>query len=160
MKTTITITCSRCGKDFQRKPSLHKISVDKGATQFYCSTMCMNGRVNGNAEPRSCAHCGTQLMRRPSDIRDSKTGLFFCTTSCAAKHNNPLRVRADGAGIDYRERAFSHYGVVCMICGFAHLYALEVHHIDRNRRHNKITNLAVLCANCHTGIHKGALQLP
>jgi len=30
---------------------------------------------------------------------------------------------------------------------------LEVHHIDQNRKNNKLLNLIILCRSCHTKIH-------
>jgi 5-methylcytosine-specific restriction endonuclease McrA len=31
---------------------------------------------------------------------------------------------------------------------------LEVHHIDFNRKNNKLSNLTILCKSCHSKIHK------
>lgn len=43
----------------------------------------------------------------------------------------------------------------CAICGFCALQdALEVHHKDFDRSHNTVDNLEILCANCHTVLHK------
>lgn len=39
---------------------------------------------------------------------------------------------------------------VCERCEYAqHEAAIIVHHKDRNRSNNDVTNLEILCANCH-----------
>ncbi len=50
---------------------------------------------------------------------------------------------------NYRKLAFSHYPQVCAHCGFGIPDALEVAHIDGNRSNNAVTNLVILCPNCH-----------
>lgn len=37
----------------------------------------------------------------------------------------------------------------CAKCGYTDIQALQVHHIDRNRKNNNLDNLQVLCCNCH-----------
>jgi predicted restriction endonuclease len=50
----------------------------------------------------------------------------------------------------YRRYALRTYGEKCELCGYnKYKEALEVHHIDKNRRNNNIKNLMVLCPNCH-----------
>jgi len=55
--------------------------------------------------------------------------------------------------VNYRKLAFAHYGksgqVVCAHCGFGIHEVLEVAHLDGNRAHNDVANLAILCPNCH-----------
>ena len=50
---------------------------------------------------------------------------------------------------NYRKLAFSHYPQVCAHCGFGIPDVLEVAHIDGNRSNNAVTNLVILCPNCH-----------
>ena len=51
--------------------------------------------------------------------------------------------------INYRKLAFETYNPVCAHCGFGIPALLEVAHIDCNRANNDISNLAILCPNCH-----------
>jgi hypothetical protein len=51
--------------------------------------------------------------------------------------------------INYRKLAFAHYDPVCAHCGFGIPAVLEVAHLDCNRANNNISNLAILCPNCH-----------
>lgn len=55
--------------------------------------------------------------------------------------------------VNYRKIAFAHYEqlgqLVCAHCGFGIRDVLEVAHLDGNRSHNDVANLAILCPNCH-----------
>ena len=53
--------------------------------------------------------------------------------------------------IDYRKLAFYHYPepYMCAHCGFGIPDVLEAAHIDGNRSNNKLSNLVILCPNCH-----------
>ncbi|PJA27436.1 MAG: hypothetical protein CO189_07015 [candidate division Zixibacteria bacterium CG_4_9_14_3_um_filter_46_8] len=51
--------------------------------------------------------------------------------------------------INYRKLAFEQYDPVCAHCGFGIPAVLEVAHIDRNRHNNQVSNLVILCPNCH-----------
>ena len=63
-----------------------------------------------------------------------------------AAEGKPLSAAPNRAS---REQAFEEYGDVCAHCGFGIKAVLEVAHIDGNRRHNDVANLAILCPNCH-----------
>jgi 5-methylcytosine-specific restriction endonuclease McrA len=44
--------------------------------------------------------------------------------------------------------------IMCNRCGYnSEPRILGVHHIDRNRMNNEISNLEVLCPNCHSLEH-------
>lgn len=48
----------------------------------------------------------------------------------------------------------------CARCGYCEMKgSLHVHHIDGNRENNDPSNLVVLCANCHQGLHHGKWSL-
>ena len=46
---------------------------------------------------------------------------------------------------------------ICEKCGSSE--TIEVHHIDRNRKNNKIENLLLLCKSCHSKEHKVILHI-
>ena len=58
-----------------------------------------------------------------------------------------------------RKNALRHYGKICMVCGFVPRVdsQLDVHHLhplaDGGERYTGLTDLAVLCANCHRLAH-------
>jgi hypothetical protein len=48
----------------------------------------------------------------------------------------------------------------CARCGYDELKcSLHVHHIDEDRTNNDTSNLVVLCANCHMGLHNNLWSL-
>jgi len=51
--------------------------------------------------------------------------------------------------VNYRKLAFGHYPSLCAHCGFGIRDVLEVAHIDGVRSNNALTNLVILCPNCH-----------
>jgi len=51
--------------------------------------------------------------------------------------------------VNYRKLAFSHYDPLCAHCGFGVPAVLEVAHIDGDRSNNDVSNLVILCPNCH-----------
>jgi hypothetical protein len=42
---------------------------------------------------------------------------------------------------------------ICVLCKKDDMAVLTVHHIDKNRKNNKVSNLAWLCHNCHFLVH-------
>lgn len=49
----------------------------------------------------------------------------------------------------------------CPICGWnEYPEAFVIHHIDHNRHNNDLSNLIVLCRNCHFLVHRGLKELP
>ncbi len=53
------------------------------------------------------------------------------------------------ARVNYRKLAIANYDPLCAHCGFGILAVLEVAHIDGDRQNNDISNLVILCPNCH-----------
>ena len=47
----------------------------------------------------------------------------------------------------------------CANCGESLYDKLETHHIDFDKKNNKVSNLVVLCLKCHKKIHKGELNI-
>ena len=53
-------------------------------------------------------------------------------------------------GVSYRrENILTKLPNKCVECGVEDKRVLLVHHKDRNRKNNKLTNLEILCRNCH-----------
>ena len=51
--------------------------------------------------------------------------------------------------VNYRKLAFQKYDPLCAHCGFGVPSVLEVAHLDGNRANNEMSNLVILCPNCH-----------
>ncbi|MBX2866541.1 HNH endonuclease [Candidatus Kaiserbacteria bacterium] len=52
-----------------------------------------------------------------------------------------------------KARIVKERGAQCERCNYDLLEILIVHHIDRNRDHNSLSNLELLCPNCHAKEH-------
>ena len=112
-----------------------------------------------------CSQCGIRFSKRLSECRKSRHGKFFCSRLC--KDNGQSleglcpEIRPshyDTGKHSYRRRAFKKYGKICSRCGYGeHERMLDVHHKDKNRAHNQITNLEVLCVWCHALETRGLL---
>jgi 5-methylcytosine-specific restriction endonuclease McrA len=50
----------------------------------------------------------------------------------------------------------------CLMCRtqFCHMTPCDLHHIDSNRQNNTIENLALLCCNCHSAVHRNKVPFP
>jgi hypothetical protein len=46
---------------------------------------------------------------------------------------------------------------ICNVCDCSDDGVIEIHHIDMDRKNNRVENLSLLCANCHVKLHKNLL---
>lgn len=98
----------------------------------------------------TCLNCSKEFK-----TINSARPQYTCSKGCAntyfrtGKHN-PLWKSGIGS---YRVSAINYYGSKCMICGINNIAVLQVHHKDKNRYNNEVSNLQILCANCHLLIH-------
>lgn len=137
----VAITCKICLKSFS-------VISFREKTAKYCSRKCyyIGSRHRGKTWYK-CKCCQQKFRGAASQKR------VFCSRSCVSKNKftrfNPKF--PDSALIAMRRR-----GLVkkCSRCGYRkNPNILGVHHKDRNRRNNRIENLEVLCANCHSVEH-------
>jgi hypothetical protein len=147
----IEAKCQVCGTVYRRQKRQQK-------ELYTCSIGC-NSIAKGSTIELNCDHCGELFLRGKSKLKLSKSGKYFCSRLCKDKAQSyMLEIQPDHYGSgeysDYRTKALYQLGCVCIQCGYSNKDALEVHHIDRNRGNNNISNLEVLCANCHTLKHK------
>jgi len=121
----------------------------------FCSQKCFKDSLKKEVVVY-CSTCGTPLMRTPSKLKNSKSGLYFCDRWCKAKAQyldtgiSKIQPKHYGSGTTYRSRALRVLGKRCSRCGFEKdERMLDVDHIDCDRLNNDITNLQVLCVWCH-----------
>ncbi len=133
--------CERCGSLFKRHAGHLK--------QRFCSRQC----VKIDEKLFSCVFCKKEWSEKTSRKRK------YCSRSCARQHYGELLKnsnRANGIWPNYREAktALLKANSQCSNCGWSEIPAiLELHHIDRNRRNNRYSNLTLLCPTCHTTVH-------
>lgn len=110
----------------------------------------------------TCSYCGKRFYRKPSSLKKSKTGLYFCSREhkdLAQRINSGSQfseMRPDhyhNGNSTYAERAMEVYGASCVDCGLSIRPLLEVHHIDGNRENGDISNLEVVCFTHHAIRH-------
>ena len=129
----VTKVCLQCEKEF----STHQCQINRGGGKF-CSISCGTTYRNIHNNP-------TLNPETRKKISENHADAYWLLDYCS----NGFK------GIDvksYRIKAFRYYGEKCNRCDSDVL--LEVHHKNRNRKDNDITNLEVLCKKCHVEEHK------
>jgi len=139
-------TCKNCGNVFYSRKKLE-----------FCSQECKTKDITLTL---NCSECGKVIYRTKADYERSKNKMFFCSRECKDKgqsiEGNCPEIRPDHYGDgkwSYAERALR-ISDECAICGETNKDFLVVHHVDKNRDNADIDNLQVLCANCHTRLHR------
>lgn len=147
------VNCKICKKQFYGKPFFLKQGHAK-----YCSPACMRiGSRTGKVV--LCDFCGKEVYKTVKALRVSKSKKYFCSKSCQTKWRNSVFVGPKHA--NWKEGLHAYRSVmfrnqilkVCRLCKTVDERILAVHHIDHNRKNNKVTNLAWLCHNCHFLVH-------
>lgn len=154
--------CEQCGITFQ---ALNR-EINRGFGRF-CTRHCaqvFNSRLrySKNLPNTTCANCGADFYRNPSKLALSRSGLHFCSRACkdvaqridGLKDLHPPHYGTGTGGSTYRQLAFRSFPHYCNRCKWdIEPGILIVHHKDRDRTHNKVENLELLCPNCHEHEH-------
>lgn len=162
---SMLIKCNHCQKEFES--SNRKINeAKKKKAPLYCSRECSN-KAREVKIKCTCAKCGKELLKLPSEFKNSKHGNVFCNRSCACSFNNTTFRSLEnnpnwkGGCFDktdkYARDTFRSYKAECVICKLDKKACLQVHRIDMNRKNGDIDNLIILCANHHCEVHYGDL---
>ena len=132
--------CARCGREFTHPAS--------DTDRRHCSLEC--ARPSPHPVPTiECLWC--KRTYQPSRNRPGKPRRF-CSTSCGRRWFNTEK-RQESQTID-RQSLREERKHRCDRCGWRKVpEVLEVHHKDRNRRHNTRDNLELLCPTCHAIDH-------
>ena len=125
----------------------------------YCSMSC---RTQGQYKGRSfsCFTCGRHIYKSPQGIKRSKSGNYFCSKKCQTVWRNKVVFIGEnhpnwkhGESAYRRILSATNNEKVCTLCRISDERVIIVHHIDKNRNNNNITNLVWLCNNCHYLVH-------
>ena len=147
-RTLFLKNCGFCGNGFYSP---------QHAKRKFCSVECFKSSNSSKIHELTCDFCKVVFCRPQSYLKKSKSGMRFCSRKCKdeaqrmGNYNAILRPSHHKDGIhSYREIAFRHYPKICNRCGYdEHPEILKVHHRDRDRTNNKVSNLEVLCSICH-----------
>lgn len=147
------VGCQQCAKQFYIKPN----RLERGWGK-YCSNECKNlGFKKGSMF--TCFTCQKPVYKSKQDQRRSRSGKFFCSKSCQTKWRNLVFVGERHANWTGGESSYKHImrrakvPPVCKKCKTVDVRVLTVHHKDRNRKNNALSNLIWLCHNCHFLVH-------
>lgn len=123
-----------------------------------------------------CVYCNKEFTRFPYLSKLQK----YCSTECSAKHRKELqwlpikeaiekgetniREGIDSNNFVFRKYLIEKYGSKCMRCNWAEVNTfsnkipIELEHKDGICTNNNLSNLELLCPNCHslTSTYKGA----
>lgn len=145
--------CQVCNHEFYVKPSHKKMGWGK-----YCSAKCRT-KSQYIGENVKCHVCQKEIYRSPSQIKHSKSGKFFCNKQCQTKWRNNLFSRekhpnwSGGVGSYRNFLKRKSKKPACVACGIPDERVLSAHHIDHDRKNNRLSNLTWLCMNCHHLVH-------
>ncbi|PIU78162.1 MAG: hypothetical protein COZ28_03430 [Candidatus Moranbacteria bacterium CG_4_10_14_3_um_filter_44_15] len=149
------VKCKICKKDFYAKPNWLRRGLGK-----YCSLSCsQEGRRKGRHV--KCHICGKITYKTPKALKGSKSKKYFCGKSCQTIWRNSI-IFVGKNHSNWKSGEFTYKNVltksstpkVCMLCKENDKRILVAHHIDKNRRNNRLKNLIWLCFNCHFLVHQ------
>jgi len=138
----IKTNCKICDKEFEH------ISARCNKAK-YCSRKCYyKSQQKKGTIIFKCHHCDKEFKGSPSDIGKRK----YCSIQCVKKKNHAIWKPK----FSFVRKAMKARGMLnsCKRCGYKeHHQILGVHHKDRNRKNNELSNLEILCPNCHSIEH-------
>ena len=138
--------CCNCGKALD-----YKIKENK-----FCSNSCC--AIYSNPKRTvvyTCLFCGEQFKRK----RNGST--LYCSSSCGKEYRKKFLYEEIEKGVKYSASILRQYMMVkydskCQKCGWDEMnpvsktVCLDLHHIDGNADNNVISNVEILCPNCHS----------
>ena len=146
--------CKVFKKEFKTKPYWVKIGGGK-----YCSKWChYQGLKTGKTIV--CFICKKEAYKSIKNLGRSKSKKYFCSKSCQAIWRNSIVYIGENHP-NWRGGESTYKNIllrtkilpICSKCRTKDKRVLAVHHLDRNRKNNKVENLIWLCHNCHHLIH-------
>ncbi len=162
MKQWIDI-CKNCGKeflnksDYQRRPSLHC------SFKCRCDWKYKNRKNSGNIK---------EYNSRPEvRLKKSLWAREHPETNQRWRRNHLERSRSSTTRSGYRKRGYpDEFFMIkyivkardknkCVVCGEKNRKKLVVHHIDKDKKNNDLSNLETLCRVCHGVKHRHNLIL-
>ncbi len=147
------VACKICQNEFYIKPSHQKLGWGK-----YCSRNC-RAKSQFNGKKVVCYICSKEVYRSNDELNQSKSGKYFCTKKCQTLWRNALYV--EDRSSNWKSGKASYRKIMtrrdlllkCTRCSLDDKRILVIHHKNRNRDDNTISNLICLCLNCHFLVH-------
>ncbi len=136
--------CFFCKKAIYRRPN----QIERNTGKVFCSQICY-GLSSRKEIP--CLVCGKLIL--------SGLNKKTCSRSCANTHREGIRYKMGRPNDKVKSqqalklRLLAERGKKCERCNYEKYEILQVHHKDRNRNHNNLENLELICPNCHYEEH-------
>jgi len=160
---------------YNKNPSLCKecnlpVPYEKKGCNKFCCRSCsatnsnktrglrISTRHSSKNEQYFCRNCENQ-------IQITKHKKIYCTPKCQQDFQRKKSINEGSASArSIKTFLIKKYGPFCMDCGWSKqnpstkTIPIELEHIDGNSENNLLTNLKLLCPNCHslTPTYKGA----
>jgi len=136
--------CNICNKPIYKRP----IEIERNLGKAFCSMACY-GKSCRKESP--CRVCGKPIL--------AGSNKRTCSRACANKQRTGIRyngLRLNDNVVSQqalKSRLIAARGRQCERCGYSKTEILNVHHKDRNRSNNNLSNLELICPNCHAEEH-------
>lgn len=136
--------CIVCGSPTYKRPAV----LQSNNGRSYCSMSCY-GRSCRKENP--CVVCQKPILAS----KNKKT----CSRSCANKHRAGLTYISEErrdkviSSQALKARLMKARGKACERCGYNKHEILNIHHKNRDRKNNDLSNLELICPNCHMEEH-------
>ena len=106
--TNINVECSFCHNNFDMSARNYNWS-NKQKSKKFCSKECRN-KFFTKSKRVNCLTCGKEMTVTRSQVKQSKSGKFFCSHTCSAKHSNANRVFSEERRKEISEKTRSSIG--------------------------------------------------
>lgn len=136
--------CLICKKQIYKRPG----EIERNNGRVFCSTTCY-GISCRNEKP--CIICSKPIL--------SSANKKTCSRACANKHRKGIKYKLNRPRDKVKSyqalkvRLLKARGEVCERCGYDKYEILHVHHKDKDRFNNNLSNLELICPNCHYEEH-------
>ena len=142
----IQCVCVECHIVFEQWPSVVKRTGGR-----FCSISCsVKNRNRREGNPASRPEVRAKISANHADVSGEKNPMFGRTGRSAPGYIDGRNLLGRG----YRGAVLANNPAICQSCGkHVSRRKLHVHHKDKNRKNNVITNLVALCSKCHSDIH-------
>jgi len=134
--------CSVCKKLIYRRPSQIK------SGKVFCSLIC---RGISDRKEIPCSVCGKLIL--------SGLNKKTCNRACANIQRTGIKYHLGSPRDKVKSqqalkiRLLKERGKKCERCDYDKYEILQVHHVNKNRNHNNLENLLLICPNCHYEEH-------
>ena len=136
--------CAVCKKPIYRRPS----QIERSGGRVFCGTICYGISLR---KETPCTICGKPIIAS----LNKKT----CSRACANIHRTGIKYTGAAKKDKVKSqqmlklRLLDVRGKKCERCNYDKYEILQVHHKNRDTNNNDLSNLELICPNCHYEEH-------